>query len=106
MRGKAAVIFVAWVGLLSSCGKDAESEDCGQEVKARAYDKDRNCFAVEAQVVGCIATGLSCPPAITYGVDQQGRCFAFPSCLPAGFTRAGPGAACSSQNVLMCEASK
>ena len=71
----------------------ASCENCDQEVHARPYDIERNCFA-EQQRVGCVPLGRSCPPSIKYAVDKTGRCFAFPDCLPEDFAQAEPGGSC------------
>jgi hypothetical protein len=84
------------IALLASC------DDCDQEVRARPYYEARHCFVAEAEFVGCIAKGRSCPPVITVAVDEKGRCFALPDCLPGGFTRATAGGRCPTENLEAC----
>jgi hypothetical protein len=71
MSWKGSLTSVALIATLASCN------DCDQEVRANPYDETRNCFAAEAQVVGCVAKGRSCPPVITIAVDQ-GTMFRLP----------------------------
>lgn len=86
------------IALLVSCN------DCDQEVRARPYDDTRDCFAAEDEVVGCVAKGRSCPPVITIAADEKGRCFAFPDCLPSGFTPATAGGPCRTDSYVACGA--
>jgi len=98
MLRKSSLTLLALMATLSGCN------ECDQEVRANPYDETRKCFNTEAQFVGCISKGRSCPPVITVGVDQKGRCFAFPDCLPDGFTRATPGGPCPTENYQFCDA--
>ena len=94
-------LSIAVVGLIVTLGS---CSDCDQEVLANPYDETRNCFSAEAQVMGCVAKGRSCPPVITIAVDEKGRCFAFPDCLPSGFARATPGGPCPTEGYQYCGA--
>lgn len=52
------------------------------------YDPEGLCFSSELVAMGCVDDDTSCPPVTTPALDDQGRCFNFGGCLPAGFTRA------------------
>jgi hypothetical protein len=96
MMRNGCLTLLTLVATLAACN------DCDQAVRANPYDETRRCFAAEAQVVGCVAKGTSCPAVITVGVDERERCFAFPDCLPSGFTRAPAGGPCPTDGVQYC----
>ncbi len=81
MFWKMGPLLLAIMAPLVSC------DDCGDQITAQLYDRDRACLGAW-QAVGCNPNKGSCPAATTYAVDETGRCFFFRDlCVPTGFVR-------------------
>lgn len=103
-----APLCVAGRCRIGAVGCDERAPDrCTQDGLCAAsggfpYVPDLGCFSSALEPVGCVDPDRSCPPVVTPALDDEGRCFSFGGCLPAGFTPAPEGHPCRADLAVTC----